>query len=387
MAITQHDLSYYLNAAGELARRVAENADRIDEECQIPAELAAEMADRGFFRLLLPRRLGGAELGHPDFLRILEIFAAVDGSTAWTLNQNNVWSTNSVRMVDQTAREIWQDQRAVVSNGPPTASAVAVPVDGGYRLSGRWFFSSGSSHATWIGALAPVRPSGLQTTGGESYRVLLLPRSEVEFLPGSWSVSGLRGTASFGFEVHDGFVPSHRTFEQNGESLDSGPLYCIPRTLLFASGFATVALGIARASLGTAIDIAGTRAPARVKGLLREQKTTQRLVGEAEAILRSARAFLQQSASSVWESACQAQALTTEQRVSLRLASTHGIRQAARVVDIAYGLVGSGSIFPTNPIHRRFQDIHVITQHIQGRPTHYETAGQLLLGLEPEGNY
>lgn len=387
MSLTQHDLSYYLNTAQELAARVAENADLIDRECQIPSDLATEMADKGFFRLLLPRRLGGAELEHPDFLQILEIFAAADGSTAWALNQNNVWSTNSVRMVDETAREIWSEQRAVVTNGPPTASAVAVPVEGGYRLSGRWFFSSGSTHATWIAALAPIRPAGQQPTDNESYRVSLLPKSEVDFLPNSWDVNGLRGTASFGFDLHDVFVPSERTYEQDGEPLDGGPIYCIPRTLLFATGFSTVALGIARASLKIAIDQATTRTQARVIGLMQEQKTTQRLIGEAEAILRSARAFLQQSAASVWASACETQTLTTEERVTLRLASTHGIRQAARVVDIAYELVGSGSIFPTNPIHRRFQDIHVITQHIQGRATHYETAGQLMLGLEPEGNF
>lgn len=387
MAKNQHNISNYLKAARELAERVADNADRIDRECRIPPELAGEMAERGFFRLLLPRSLGGAELEHPEFLRILEIFAVADGSTAWTLNQNNVWSTNAVRMEAQTAREIWQDQRAVVANGPPTASAVAVPDEGGYRLSGRWYFSSGSSHATWIAALAPVRPAGGQLPGREGYRVLLLPKSQVEFLPGSWEVSGLRGTGSFGFEVNDVFVPRDRTYEQNGDPLDGGPLYCIPRTLLFACGFSTVALGIARASLATAIDLSSTKTPARVQGLLQGQKTTQRLTGEAEAILRSARAFLQESAASVWDSACQTRKLTTEQRVNLRLASTHGIRQAAMVVDIAYGLVGSGSIFPTNPIHRRFQDIHVITQHIQGRATHYETAGQFLLGLDPEGNY
>jgi alkylation response protein AidB-like acyl-CoA dehydrogenase len=209
----------------------------------------------------------------------------------------------------------------------------------------------------------------------------------VEFLPGSWEVSGLRGTGSFGFEVHDVVVPGDRTYEQSGDPLDGGPLYCIPRTLLFACGFSTVALGIARAGLATAIDLSSSKTPSRVQGLLQEQKTTQRLLGEAEAILRSARAFLRECAAAVWESASRTRSLTTEQRVNLRLASTHGIREAARVVDIAYGLVGSGSIFPASPIHRRFQDIHVITQHIQGRPTHYETAGQFLLGLEPDGNY
>ena len=160
MATAQHEIEYYLEAARELAGKVAATADRIDDDRQIPTELAEELADKGFFRLLLPRSLGGAQLDHPDFLRVLEIFAAVDASTGWCLNQNNVFSTNSLRMPEQTAREIWGEKRAVVTNGPPTASSQAVPVDGGYKLNGRWHFSSGSSHATWIAALAPINSGG-----------------------------------------------------------------------------------------------------------------------------------------------------------------------------------------------------------------------------------
>ena len=148
MPIAQHDIGYLLDTARELAARVAANADRIDCERQIPPELAGEIADKGFFRLLVPRSLGGAELGHLDFLRILQVFAEVDGSTAWCINQNNVFATASVIMPEQTAREIWADARAVVANGPPITSVKAIPVDGGYRLSGRWNFSTGSAHAT-----------------------------------------------------------------------------------------------------------------------------------------------------------------------------------------------------------------------------------------------
>ena len=90
----QHDLEYYFDTAHELAEQVAAQADQIDDERQIPAELAGQIADKGFFRLLLPRSLGGAQLDHPDFLRILETFAAADGSTGWCINQNNVHSTN-----------------------------------------------------------------------------------------------------------------------------------------------------------------------------------------------------------------------------------------------------------------------------------------------------
>ena len=86
-----------------------------------------------------------------------------------------------------------------------------------------------------------------------------------------------------------------------------------------------------------------------------------------------------------WESACRTRSVITEDRVRLRLASTHAIRQAAHVVDIAYQVCGSDSIFPRNPIQRRFQDVHVITQQVQGRMAHYDTAGQFFMGMEPEG--
>ena len=131
MPLAQHDIEYFLDTARDLAGQVAANADRIDCERQIPAELSAEIADKGFFRLLVPRSLGGAELDHPDFLRILQIFAEADGSTAWCINQNNVFATASVIIPEQTAREIWSDGRAVVANGPPEPSTQAIPVDGG----------------------------------------------------------------------------------------------------------------------------------------------------------------------------------------------------------------------------------------------------------------
>ena len=89
----------------------------------------------------------------------------------------------------------------------------------------------------------------------------------------------------------------------------------------------------------------------------------------------------------MWRSACKNHAPSTEERIRLRLASTFAIRKAAEVVDISYSLCGSSGIFASNPIQRRFQDVHVITQHLQARPTHYETAGQFYLGLEPEGSF
>ena len=168
-------------------------------------------------------------------------------------NQNNVFATASAIIPEQTAREIWGDGRAVVSNGPPTSSVKALPVDGGYRISGRWNFSTGSPHATWLAALVPMAPPGDQqdaSTERANARIMLLPKENATILD-TWQVSGLRGTGSFSFEVDDLYVPSARTYEPTDPPREGGPLYVIPRTLLFASGDATIALGIARASLNT----------------------------------------------------------------------------------------------------------------------------------------
>ena len=380
------DISHYLEVAPSFVERVADAADWIDAERQMPPELASEMADAGFFRLLLPRELGGAELPHPEFLRILEMFAAADASVAWCLNQNNVFSTRSTRMPMSTAQEIWKAQHAVVTNGPPAGGSKSVSVSGGFRLTGHWNFSSGSDHATWIAALAPVITDNGTGADGRppQMRLHLMPIDQVRMVD-LWQVAGLRGTGSFSFRVDDLFVPEDHTFVQEGPSWCDRPLYGIPTTLLFATGFATVALGVARKSLEIAIEVGNSRTPYRSGALLRDHQTTQRAIGEAHALQSSARAFLQESHRRLWDSACGKGGLTTDERIQLRVAATHAIRTSAQVVDAAYTLCGAGGIFQTNPIQRRFQDMHVITQHVQGHHVHYETAGQYLLGLEPQG--
>jgi len=380
------DIAHYLDAAATFVARVAEAADWIDEERQMPPDLAADMADAGFFRLLLPKELSGAELAHPDFLNILEMFAGADASVAWCLNQNNVFSTRSTRMAMATAREIWSEQRAVVTNGPPAGGSKSVPMPGGFRLSGHWNFSSGSDHATWIAALAPVIPENGAGADGQppQTRLHLMPIDQVRMVD-LWQVAGLRGTGSFSFQVDDLLIPEERTFVQEGASWCDRPLYGIPTTLLFATGFATVALGVARKSLDIAIEVGRNRTPYRSGVLLRDHQTTQRTIGEAHAQQSSARAFLREAHGRLWDSACNRGALITDERIQLRVAATHAIRTSAQVVDAAYTLCGASGIFQSNPIQRRFQDMHVITQHVQGHYVHYETAGQYLLGLEPQG--
>ncbi len=407
MTTTKPDTAYYLDKAHRLAEMVADNAGGINAERGLPTDVANAIADAGFFRLLMPHTLGGAQLDHPTFLRIVRMFAEADGSAGWSLNQNNVFATNSTRMNDKTRREIYGDARAVITNGPPTAACRAVSVDGGYLLSGRWNFSSGSDHATWIAALTPIyasdtdadaeapvaRDGGVEPSDATrrasdvsraDMRILLMPKSDVRMID-NWQVNGLRGTASLGFDADELFVPAHRSYDPQAAPREDGAVYRMPTSLLFASGFATVALGAARAALDAAISLANRKVPGNTSTqlLLRDWSTTQRQVGEAEAIWNSAVAWLREAATAVWESAAAGRPLTLDERIRMRLASTFANRKATEVVDIAYTLCGSSAIFETNPVQRRFQDVHVINQQIQGRLTHYDTAGRYFLGMDP----
>ncbi len=382
MTALQTDVDSYIEGAHELADMVRAVTDQIEEQRRIPVEVSNEIADRGYFRLLLPRSLGGGELEHPDFRRIVRIFAEADASAGWCINQNNVFSTNAVRVHPETADEIWTVQRNVVTNGPPMPHTRAEVVDGGYRLSGRWNFSSGYPHATWLAALTPVYEPG--ETEPAEMRTMLLPKDQAELVD-IWHVGGLKGTGSQGFAIEDLFIPTVRSYPTTATAREPGPLYVIPTTLLFCSGFATVALGNARAGLDAAIDLAIGKTQQGRESPMRHESTTHRMVGQAEAIWNSARAFLDEAAAAMWQGAKTNLDLTVEERVGVRLASTHAIRESARVVDIAYTICGSSAIFAVNPIQRRFQDAHALTQQIQGRPTHYDTAGQYYLDLEPEG--
>ena len=173
---------------------------------------------------------------------------------------------------------------------PPSC---AVLTDGGYRVTGRWNFSSGIRHANWVAALTPLGApgqDGRHEADGKREVVLLIPKDQVELLD-VWQVNGLRGTGSFSFQATDLFVPASRAYGVDDGPHVKGPLYVVPKVLMFATGFGTVALGVARSALDAAIDIARKKVPAKRVSILRDTSTTQRQIGEAEARWRSARAI------------------------------------------------------------------------------------------------
>ena len=237
------DLPPPLDAARKLAPLIRSCADETEAGRELPRLLFEALYDAGLFRLALPRVVGGTEIDLPTYVAVIEEIGKADASTGWVVNQCAIFATYAARMERALARAIWIDTpRSVVAN-TPQASARAVVVEGGYRVSGRQGFSTGCRHASWLAAHAQIIDQGqVRLDGGEpETRYLFVPVAEAELLD-TWRVRGMRGTGTHHFAVNDVFVPFERTVLSATAPLrETGPLYKIPRTLLFASGDAELA--------------------------------------------------------------------------------------------------------------------------------------------------
>ncbi|MGH2351511.1 MAG: acyl-CoA dehydrogenase family protein, partial [Chloroflexota bacterium] len=259
---------------------------------------------------------------------------------------------------------------------------------GGYSLEGEWPFASGCTHTTWLmGAAAVYGPDGearRQANGAPDTRMLLVPTFAARIVD-TWQVSGLRGTGSHTVAVTGLFVPHDQTASPvRDRRAPAGPLDAIPDGLLFAAGFSAVTMGIARGALDAFIALAAVKKPRDARRVLQEDAVVQTEVAQAEARLRSARAFLHETVREAWEAAVRGEALTDGQQVLLRLAATSGIHQAAQVVDTAYHAAGATAIFASNGFERRFRDVHAVTQQAQAQQHHFQAVGQFFLSLGPD---
>jgi len=373
-----------LETARKLAPLIRSSAPETDALRELPRPLFEAMADAGLFRLALPRTLGGFEMDLPSYIQVIEELGRADASTAWVTNQVSIFATYAARMETAAARAIWIDTpRSVVAN-TPQANAQAIVVPGGYRVTGRQGFSTGCRHASWLAAHATVTEQGRPRLddGQPEMRYCFVPRAEAQLLD-TWQVRGMRGTGTNHFAVDDVFVPEDRSVKSvTAPLVEQGPLYRLPRTLVFASGDAAVALGTARSCLAAFMELATTKTPRAMDALLRDQPMIQSEVGRAEARVRSGLAFLREAVHEIWDAVVANGAVTLEQRAVLRLATTDGIRTAVSVVDMVYNMAGATAAYESSPIQRHFQDVHVMSQHLQARLAHYELVGRHWLGLK-----
>ena len=376
--------------AAALVPTIEAAGDRIEAERRIAPEVIAGLHDAGLFRMLLPASLGGGAADIVAFNQVIETVAAADASTAWCLAQQ-VASTQAAGYLDAgIAREIFAAPGSAVAWGPPSG-ARAVVTDGGYVVTGRWRFASGSGHCPWLGGHCTVIEADgkprLDEHGRPVLRTMLFRKDKAAFHD-IWHVIGLRGTGSNGYEVRDLFVPEPYTYWRDNppDRRDPYALFNIPLLTLYGMGFSGVALGLARASLGAFMKLAETKKPSATHGApvaLRDNPVVQGRVAKATGRLQSARAYLADMLHLFWDAATANRPPTLEQRAQLRVAITGAIEQSRRVVDFAYHAAGADAIFNGSPFERRFRDMHTVTAQGQAHLSNFEGAGQALFGSEP----
>jgi len=371
----------FIARARTLAPEIAAASDQIEATRALPPWLLEKLIDARFFRLLQPRSIGGAELRPTSFAQITEAIAAADGSTAWCLGQNNGCGMSAAYLKPEVAREIFGPSTGILAWGPPGAPFEAAPVPGGYRISGRWRFASGSHHATWLGA-------HMRIAGTTTRRTMLFPKSHAR-MNDIWHVMGLRATASDEYVVEDLFVPQDYTTARDApaERKEQGLLYRFSSSQLYSCGFAGVGLGIARGTMDAFLALPANKVSRGASKPMRENNVIQSQVAQSEARWRSARAFLHTTWEQAWRQVEETGEQRTEDRAMIRLASTWAIQTSREIVNTLFHAVGSMAIFEDLPFERRLRDIDTVAQQAQGRQLHYETVGQILLGLKPENEF
>ena len=379
----------YLACVRELAPALAAAGDEIDRRRELPEGIVDALVEHGLFRLLLPHSLDGAELLPAQYVPIVEALAKIDASIAWCVNQNSGCSMTAAYLAPEVGREIFGGPRGMLAWGPGPGEARVVP--GGYRVTATWGFASGSHHATWLGCHVPVIDADgsphLNPNGTPVIRTMLFPKSATKFTD-IWQTIGLRGTGSDQYSVKDLFVPEDHSVDvlsrRDMKAREEGLLYRFSSLVLYAAGFAGVALGIARSTLAHFIELARDKIPRGARKTMRDNNVTQAQVGQAEARLASARRYLLGSLDDITDSVAERGHITLDERMTIRLASTFAIHTSLEVVDILYQAAGATAIFDENPFERRFRDIHSVAQQLQGRQQHFETVGQYLMGLEAD---
>jgi alkylation response protein AidB-like acyl-CoA dehydrogenase len=362
-------------------------APRIDEACELPPEVLDAMHGARMFRLLIPRAYGGAELDPLTYIQCVEQIASGDASAAWCMNQGSGCSMSAGYVAPEVAREVWGGDRDVLAWGQgPGARAVRVP--GGWRVTGTWSFASGSRHATWLGAHCPCYGEDgtleRHPDGRPWERTMLIPRS-VAKIDDVWQVVGLRGTGSDSYTFTDVFVDDAHTLTRDAaaERREPGLLYRFAAMQLYAAGFASVGLGIARATLDAFIELARVKTPALNTQSLRDNNAVQGIIGHADARWKAARAGLHQALRDVQDAVLMSGALSVGDRIAIRQASTFAIHEARQIVHDIYHEAGATAIFASHPFERRLRDMNAVSQQTQGRRSHFETVGSFMLGGEP----
>jgi indole-3-acetate monooxygenase len=373
-------------AAIRLAPAVRAARDDAERMRQTPPDLAAEITQAGIYQMYLPRSAGGPETPPLTAFRVVEELSKADGSVGWCAMIATALSLNVGRLPAEVGRELAGTPADYRGAGSARPGGRAWEVPGGYRVQGRWNFASGIQNARWLYCTCIMMDGDaprLTEAGTPVLRAVWVPRESVTIVD-TWSVMGMRGTGSQDFTVDDVVVPAARSVLSDAAPLQTGPLY--NRRAWYVNLWtpsAANALGIARGAIDSLAEIAATEASTMSTNLLRDRSLVQTRVGEADAIVSAARAYVFEAVGRLWGSLCAGETPSDHDIAQGRLAIVHAMHESVRAVDKMFHAAGTNAIYTRLPLERAFRDVHVAVQHAAALPGYFESAGKVLLGLKP----
>jgi alkylation response protein AidB-like acyl-CoA dehydrogenase len=344
------------------------------------------MKRAGVFRMTMPREWGGPEVDPLTQIRVIEALSYADGSVGWCAMINSDGGYFSAYLDPTVAREMYRDLDAP-TGGSLLFTGGAEPVDGGYRVNGRWPFVSGCKHCDWLIFSCNVIDHGQPRTmpnGTPERRFCFVPADQTEVLD-TWYTTGLRGSGSHDVAIKDVFVPSGRTYSFPSAARRPGALYAYP--LMFAYNLPGVTLGIARAAIDSFIEIAPRKqvTMSMLTGkpvMLREEAYAQNAAARAEALVGSARDYLFSRIEEIWQTLLAGDQPSPKQRALYRIAIAHAHAVCTEAVEGLFKAYGGGAVYMSSPFDRALRDLLTINQHTMNSLKIYETAGRVLLGFD-----
>ncbi|MFM0264700.1 acyl-CoA dehydrogenase family protein [Paraburkholderia sediminicola] len=375
---------------------IAERREEFDRLSHVPRDVIVKLKRAGVYRAATPKRFGGDALAPTAFLDMIERIAVADGSAAWVASFGSA-NVYLAALPLATQAQIYADGPDQVFAGGLFPVQPAQPADGGWRVNGTWKFASGCKGADWLGvgigaAGLGAAGSGAASSGSGATGVPGKPRTavfrphQVEIVE-NWDVVGMQGTGSHDLRVTDQFVTDDWTFVRGGEPCVDEPLYRYPTIAYAAQVLAVVNLGLARAALDVANQMAGGRKTTTGAPQLADRAYYRIELAKAEAQLRSARAFFYDTTDDVWQSILAGNPVMPEQTSLLRLAATQIAREGADVVQRAYRLGGTMAIYRSHPLQRLLRDAMVVTQHAFLGEGNFDGAGAVFVGVPPIPGY
>lgn len=386
-APTAPAVSAVLDAVRELLPTLTERAQDTEDARRVPEASMKALRDNGFFRLLQPARYGGLEASPADFYRGVRLISSACGSTGWVASVLGVHPWQLALFDDRAQQDVWGQDNSTLISSSYAPMGRAKRVEGGYRFSGRWSFSSGCDHAQWVflGGLV----MGDEGTPVD-FRTFLLPRSDYE-IDDVWDTIGLRGTGSNDIIVEDVFVPEYRTLSfmdtgrcyGPGQAVNPAPLYKLPFATVFCNTIAVPVLGMAQGAYDAYVSWTRDRVRASTGGKAADDTSNQLRIAEAASKIDGAVLQIEHNIEQMLALATAGEKIPMPLRVRVRRDQVNATGAGIVAVDRLFESAGGRALKTGTPIQRFWRDAHAGRVHAINDPEKAQIMfGQFELGLK-----